>query len=140
MPKIEEGSTAPDFTLTDTQGQPLPVASMGDLYLLDEDWNPIPEAVSERKDGQVAFRGGLDTRTVSISYRLDIPGFGHLVVYADNGGTGYKLKGDAPLELDLLRELAHSRLLAAEICGCAGIFGSKASPLVVASVFLCQRK
>ena len=87
---------------------------MGDLYLLDEDWNPIPEAEQGREAGRVRFRPGLPAKQVIVSYKLDVPGFGHFVFYADEGGRGYRLKRGSTLELDLVAELAHSRLLAAE--------------------------
>lgn len=109
-----QGSPSVVLTIRNAAGDFVQPGEMGELYLLDQDWNPIPKPVWDRALGVVRFRPNIEATAVIVSYRLAIPGFGDFVLYADNGGTGYELERKKPLELNLLRELARSRLLAVE--------------------------
>ncbi len=113
-----KGTKTVERTITikviDPAGKAVPKDAIGELYLLDEDWNPIPNAEAGRSDGLVTFRPITTSHTVAFSYKMEVPEFGRFVFYADNGGSGYDLKGIEILELDILQELAHSRLLNAE--------------------------
>lgn len=84
-------------------GNPAP---MSEVIVCDERYNPLPDALRQSSVG----RGIVNTARYSKFIFLvwsDVPGFGRLKFYADNGGRFYT---EADRRIDLNAELVKSRL------------------------------
>jgi GH35 family endo-1,4-beta-xylanase len=108
----------------DYQAQPLPAAGFERFHLCDLRLRPFTTEI-ETAPGEVRFPPPAD-RPFRIGLPLVVPGFGHVFVYADDGGVGYtprSLARATPLVLNYAfarDRMATVRGLAAE-CARAGV-------------------
>ncbi len=94
--------------ILDADGAPVAAEALERFHLCDLLSRPIPME-PQVADGTVAFAPA--PQPFRIGVPLNVPGFGHVFLYADNRGEGHtqqSLKGRSPLFLDL--EFAADRL------------------------------
>lgn len=89
---------------TDWSGDPVPISQ---VVVCDIEYNPLPDAIRESSPGRGIVNTDLYDRFTFLIW-CNVPGFGRLKFYADNGGAGYSEKDH---RLDLNLELARSRVL-----------------------------
>jgi len=89
----------------DAVGQPLPPRAFDPLLITDLLNNP---------SARTALQQGPPEGPFLISLPLPIPGFGHVYLFADNGGAGYRARDVAGRELLLNFEFSRSRIGAVE--------------------------
>ncbi len=108
----------------DHEGRPLPAAGFARFHLCDLKMRPFTTPV-DVGEGEVGFTPPTE-RPFRIGLPLQVPGFGHVFVYADEGGAGYRapsLARATPLVLNYAfarDRFATVRTLAAE-CTRAGV-------------------
>ncbi|KPJ62379.1 hypothetical protein AMK68_05000 [candidate division KD3-62 bacterium DG_56] len=88
----------------DAQGQPLPKARLGSLYLSDVLLNPFACQI-DTEDGRAICRK-IAQEPFAISLRYEVTGFGDVYFVADNLGRGYR----AGEPINLVYEFARSRM------------------------------
>jgi len=92
----------------DRSGERLDLSPNGELILTDVDYNPVIGGVERAATGEYELRLAPGGRFHLLAF-IEVPGFGKIKTYADNGGQGYALEGCTGHPLDLVRELARSR-------------------------------
>jgi endo-1,4-beta-xylanase len=98
QPKIE-------LKAWDADGQPLEKNALDQLYFLDLQDEPIPELPRRVQAGTLFSE--LPPFPFAIALKRLVPGFGNVVLYADNQGRGYSPTNSS---LDLNLEFTRSRL------------------------------
>jgi GH35 family endo-1,4-beta-xylanase len=89
--------------LHEADGQPLAAERAETLHARDLANDPLPQAIA-RAPGRARIT--LPNEPVQLSARLNVPGFGEVYCYADNGGRGYT----RPDNVEFVVEAATTRL------------------------------
>lgn len=89
--------------LHEADGQPLAAERAETLHARDLANDPLPQAIA-RAPGRARIT--LPNEPVQLSARLNVPGFGEVYCYADNGGRGYT----KPDNVEFVVEAATTRL------------------------------
>jgi GH35 family endo-1,4-beta-xylanase len=93
-----------------SDGKPVPEADLADAMVLDMDSMPAFAQTPETETGTVALPA--PDGQFAICLPLNVAGFGHVYVYADNGGAGYSADEVADTTLSFSFEAAESRVAA----------------------------
>ena len=86
-PALAEVSGEIQCWVYDAEGRPLPPTALERFHLCDSLMRPI-SVPFESGSGEVHFKPPAD-KSFRIALPLNVPGFGEVFVYADDGGTGY---------------------------------------------------
>jgi GH35 family endo-1,4-beta-xylanase/nucleotide-binding universal stress UspA family protein len=92
------------------RGDPMPRGELADAFLLDLEFMPPFQHRSEVTAGKVTLP--VPDEPFAICMPLPVEGFGHVYVYADNQGAGYKPAEVAGRTLNFLLEAADARAAA----------------------------
>ncbi|WP_013324907.1 endo-1,4-beta-xylanase [Gloeothece verrucosa] len=94
-----------EIRVWDTEGKPLDVKKLSQLYFLNLNDEPLPRLSWRVEEGK--FFAQVPAFPFMIALKMPIRGFGEVTLYADNNGRGYSA-ADFPLNLNLA--FAQSRL------------------------------
>ena len=90
-----------------SDGGPVPAADLADAMVLDMEYMPAFEHTPETATGTVVLPA--PDGPFAVCLPLSVAGFGHVYVYADNGGGGYSADEVADRTLNFSFEAAASR-------------------------------
>lgn len=100
-----------DLAVFSSGGEPVPASELKDAMVLDnEEHVPVFQHSPEVAAGRVSLPAA--DAAFAISLPLDVEGFGHVHVYADNGGAGYRADAVVGRTLNFALEAAESRVAA----------------------------
>jgi len=99
-----------DLIVLAADGSPMPSGDLSEAMVLDMESMPAFEQRAEVTDGRVRLPA--PDGPFGISIPLPVPGFGHVWIYADNNGEGYRPSDIAGKPLNFCLEAARSRAAA----------------------------
>jgi GH35 family endo-1,4-beta-xylanase len=98
------------LVILSSDGKPVPEADLADAMVLDMDYMPAFQQSAHTGTGTVSLPA--PDGQFAVCMPLDVPGFGHVYVYADNAGAGYSPDQVADKTLSFVFEAAESRAAA----------------------------